>query len=56
MNQKATSAKIFSKIAVYPGFVHGFTVRGHIDDEFAAGAMEDAKDEAVRFFRKFNRK
>jgi dienelactone hydrolase len=52
-DKKAKEEKIFSKIAVYPGFVHGFAARGDTGDVFTNGAIEDAKDESVRFFKRF---
>jgi dienelactone hydrolase len=51
-DEKAKNEKLFFKIAVYPGFVHGFTARGNTDDEFTNEAVEDAKTESVIFFRK----
>jgi len=52
-DKKAKEQKIFSKIAVYPGFVHGFAARGDTGDAFIWGGIEDAKTESVLFFRKF---
>ena len=52
-DRKAKEQKVFSKIAVYPGFVHGFAARGDTGDEFTNGAIEDAKNESVVFFRRF---
>lgn len=52
-DKKAKEEKIFSKIAVYPGFVHGFAARGDSSDPFTWGAVEDAKTESVLFFRRF---
>jgi dienelactone hydrolase len=54
-DEKATKDKVFFKIAVYPGFVHGFAARGDTDDVFMKEAVEDAKTESVIFFRKLLR-
>jgi dienelactone hydrolase len=51
-DKKAKEEKIFSKIAVYPGFTHGFCARGDTGDPFTNDAIEDAKNESVLFFRK----
>jgi len=51
-DQKAQEDKMFFKIAVYPGFAHGFTARGDTGDPFTYEAIEDAKTESVIFFRK----
>jgi len=51
-DKKAKEDKLFMKIAVYPGFVHGFTARGNTEDVFTNEAIEDAKNETVLFFRK----
>jgi len=51
-DRKAIEEKLFFKIAVYPGFVHGFTARGNTEDPFTNDAIEDAKNESVMFFRK----
>jgi dienelactone hydrolase len=51
-DEKATKDKLFFKISVYPGFVHGFAARGDTDDVFMKEAVEDAKTETVIFFRK----
>ena len=52
-DKKAKEEKIFTKIAVYPGFVHGFAARSVTDDTFTTFAVEDAKNESVHFFRRF---
>jgi dienelactone hydrolase len=52
-DRKAKEEKLFTKIAVYPGFVHGFAARGVEGDAFTTVAVEDAKDESVLFFRRF---
>lgn len=52
-DRKAKEEQIFSKIAVYPGFTHGFAARGDTGDAFTNGAIEDAKNESVVFFRRF---
>lgn len=52
-DRKAKEEKLFFKIAVYPGFSHGFAARGDTDDLFMKEAVEDAKTESVIFFRKF---
>ena len=51
-DQKAKEDKMFFKIVVYPGFVHGFAARGDMGDAFTGGAVDDAKTETVLFFRK----
>jgi dienelactone hydrolase len=51
-DEKAKKDKLFFKIAVYPGFVHGFAARGNTDDVFMKEGVEDAKTETVIFFRK----
>jgi len=51
-DRKANEEKLFFKIAVYPGFVHGFAARGDTGDPFTNDAIEDAKNESVLFFRK----
>jgi len=52
-DRKAQEDKLFFKISVYPGFVHGFAARGDSDDAFSNGAIEDAKSETVLFFNRF---
>jgi len=52
-DEKAQKDQIFSKIALYPGFTHGFTARGDTGDPFTNEAIEDAKNESVMFFRRF---
>ena len=52
-DKKAKEEQVFSKIAVYPGFTHGFAARGDKGDAFTNGAIEDAKNESVVFFRRF---
>ena len=51
-DQKAKEDKMFFKIVVYPGCVHGFAARGDTGDAVISAAVEDAKTETVLFFRK----
>jgi dienelactone hydrolase len=51
-DRKAKEEKLFSKIVVYPGFVHGFAARGDVGDAFSNDAIEDAKTETVLFIQK----